>query len=355
MKLRIYFQPQVPVALLGVTGLVFWALAIAVPAGILAAAAGLLAIFYTVLFAIGLFALVRIARLERWQDWDAPRRLLILAPHEDDCTIAAGGLGSRNRRIGGATRIVYLAADEAPGMAERRADEARKAWSLAGVPAEDVIHIDLLPPFRTPDPPRLREAARTVRRLIDDFRPDTIVVPMFEGGHVHHDMTAGLVAQIGSPDDAFHVLEAPEYSPYTSLLNTPHRVLALCTRWLFGLVSYYGPPDGVDGRTIFKFRLGASDLDCKRRMLATFESQNGPSLAATKAYPDRFATLDPRILREPPFALAGSYLAFVRRARRLLPRAIVDRLLPVQSGTFGREQAPTSWKAEWEGQPPQSR
>lgn len=349
MKLRLYFRPHLAVALMGVAALLLWGLAVAMPAGPAGTGAALLAAFYSLLALTGLFALSRIARLERWEDWDRPQRLLILVPHEDDCTIAAGGLGSRNRRMGGVTRIVYIAADEAPGMAERRAAEARTAWSLAGVPAEDVLHVDLLPPFRTPDPPRLQQAARTVRRLIDEFRPDTVIVPMFEGGHVHHDMTAGLVAQVRGAGDAFPVLEAPEYSPYTSLLNTPHRVVTLCTRWLFGLVSYYGPPDGVDNRTIIKFRLDAVDLDCKRRMLAAFDSQNGPSLAATRAYPDRFAQLDPRILREPPFALAGSYLAFVRRARRVLPRAVVDRVLPLQSGTIGREQAPTSWTAEWNG------
>ncbi|MCA0303458.1 MAG: PIG-L family deacetylase [Proteobacteria bacterium] len=351
MKLRVHFRPGVPVALLTAAAGLFWLLAWAAAPGGLALAAGAVAVFYSLLAAIGLFALARIARLERWQDWNEPVRLLILAPHEDDCTIGAGGVGARNRRLGGATRIVYLAADEAPGMAERRAAEARAAWALAGVPEEDVLHVDLLPPFRHPDPARLRAAARALRRLIDEFAPAVIVVPMFEGGHVHHDMTAALVAQVRTAGDRFTVLEAPEYGPYTSLLNTPHRILALCTRWLFGLVSYYGPPDGVDGRPILKVRLDAADLDCKRRMLATFESQNGPSLATTKGYPDRFAQLDPRILREPAFALAGSYLAFVRRARAVLPPAIVDRLLPVQLGTIGREHAPTLWSREWEGTP----
>ncbi len=350
MKLRVHFRPQVPVALLVGTAALSWLLAWLASTAVLSAVAAAIAAFYSLLSAIGLFALVRIARLERWRDWDAPRRLLILAPHEDDCTIGAGGIGSRNRRLGGVTRIVYLAADEAPGMAPRRAAEARTAWALAGVPPEDVLHVDLLPPFRQPDPPRLRQAARTLRRLIDDFRPAVIVVPMFEGGHVHHDMTAGLVAQLRAAGDTFEVLEAPEYGPYTSLLYTPHRVLALCTRWLFGLVSYYGPPDGVDGRPILKYRLDAVDIDCKRRMLAAFESQNGPSLADTKGYVDRFARLDARILGEPAFRLPGSYLAFVRRARRLLPAAIVDRMLPVQLGTIGREQEPTLWSREWSGQ-----
>ena len=62
---------------------------------------------------------------------------------------------------------------------------------------------------------------------------------------------------IVTADDRFEVFEAPEYSPYASLWYTPHRVVALCSRWLFGLVSYYGPPDGIDGRPVCQYRLDA--------------------------------------------------------------------------------------------------
>jgi LmbE family N-acetylglucosaminyl deacetylase len=77
-----------------------------------------------------------------------------------------------------------------------------------------------------------------LRSIIDDFKPSAIIVPMFEGGHVQHDMTAALIGKIVARDDGFDIFEAPEYSPYASLWNTPHRVIALCSRWLFGLVSY---------------------------------------------------------------------------------------------------------------------
>ena len=55
-------------------------------------------------------------------------------------------------------------------------------------------------------------------------------------------MVAALMGTIVTADDRFDVFEAPEYSPYASLWYTPHRVVALCSRWLFGLVSYYGRP-----------------------------------------------------------------------------------------------------------------
>lgn len=348
MKIRVYFKPTIPVCLLAAAACFFWTVLATLGAdGVAANALLAVATFYTVLLAISVVALLRIGMLEQWHRWDAPGRLLVLAPHEDDCAIAAGGLGARNHRLGGVTRVVYLAPDENPGMAELRAREARSAWRQAGIADDDIRHLDLLPRLRQRDPQKLRAAADALRAVIDDFQPTTVVMPMFEGGHIHHDMTAALVDGLVTADDRFEVLEAPEYGPYLSLLNTPHRVIALCARWLFGLVSYYGPPDGVDGRPIRKYRLDPADLDCKRRMLGAFESQNAPSLVATKAYPDRVVLLDRRAERRQPFSFRWSYLRFVLALRRLLPPPLVDRLFPVQLGTIGREHRLTDWLEEW--------
>jgi LmbE family N-acetylglucosaminyl deacetylase len=347
MKLKVYFKPAIAVGLLGATALLFWIAFALIDVGLVGVPALLMAVFYTGLFAIGALAMLRLATLEQWRNWKGPARLLILAPHEDDCVISAGGVGSLNARTGGATRIVYLAPDEAPGMAERRAAEARAAWRVAGVAGDDVRHLDLLPPLRQRDPQRLRAAAGELRSVIDDFKPTIVVVPMFEGGHVHHDMLAALVGTILTDDDRFEVFEAPEYSPYASLWYTPHRVVALCSRWLFGLVSYYGPPDGIDGRPVYKYRLDAIDLERKRSMLAAFESQNATSLMATRSYPDRLVAFDRHAERRTPFDFRWSYLRFVLAARRVLPPRLVDRLLPVQLGTIGRECKLTDWPEEW--------
>jgi len=132
MKLRVYFRPGIPVALLGGVAAAAWCAFVALGPGWRLVALPF-ALFYSVLFAIGLWCLWRIVRLERPMRWDTPQRLLILSPHEDDCTIGAGGVGARNARLGGATRIAYLAPDETPGMAEVRARESVAAWRLAGV------------------------------------------------------------------------------------------------------------------------------------------------------------------------------------------------------------------------------
>jgi LmbE family N-acetylglucosaminyl deacetylase len=347
MKLAIYFRPAIPVGLMIVAACLFWGATLAIGSGLVSGIALAAALFYTGLSAFGVLALLRLSVLERWCDWRGPERLLVLAPHEDDCVISAGGVGALNRRIGGTTRIVYLAPDEAPGMAERRAAEARAAWQAADVAGDDVRHLDLLPPLRQRDPQKLHAAAGKLRAVIDEFQPTIVVVPMFEGGHVHHDMLAGLIGTILTDKDRFEVFEAPEYSPYASLWYTPHRVIALCSRWLFGLVSYYGPPDGIDGRSVRKYRLGPAELECKRRMLTAFESQNAPSLVATRSYPDRLVAFDRRARRRTPFDFRWSYLRLALAARRALPPRLVERLLPVQLGTIGRECKLTDWSEEW--------
>ncbi|HZP99726.1 MAG TPA: PIG-L family deacetylase [Reyranella sp.] len=342
MKLRLYFRPGPVVLLLAIAAALLWWLVHAVSLWFLP-----IALAYSALLAISAWAWWRSHVLERELIWRAPRRLLILAPHEDDCVIAAGGVGALNRRLGGDVRVVYLAPDETPGMAQTRAEEARAAWREAGVDASELHHFDLLPSLLQRDPKRLHAAARELRRIIDDFKPTTVVVPMFEGGHVHHDMVAATLDYVISDADTFEVFEAPEYGPCVSLNYTPHRVIALCARWLLGLVSYCGPADGVDDRPILRVRLEPADLDCKKRMLAAFRSQNAPSLVATRAYPDRLVRWQRREDRRHPFGAQNSYLRLARTVDRILPRRLAARLLPGQRGTIGRPGKLTDWREEW--------
>ena len=345
MKLRIYFKPWAAVFLLGGAALLFWCVVLLVGRGGDWVALPF-AIFYSLLFAISSWALWRICVLERWSRWDTPGRLLIVAPHEDDCVISAGGIGARNRRLGGATRVVYLASDEEPGLREKRMSEAQAAWREVGLGTDDLRHLDLLPPLRRRDAAKLQAAAKVLRSVIDDFQPTAIVMPMFEGGHIHHDMAAALVGSVVSERDKFDVFEAPEYGPYVSLNNTPHRIIALSARWLFGLVAYYGPPDGIDGRPLLKIRLDPKDLDCKRRMLAAFRSQNAPSLVSTRSYADRLVRWDRIQRRRHPFDFRHSCLRLVLAARRWMPARVVAAIFPLQYGTIGREGGITDWLEE---------
>lgn len=344
MKLRLYFRPSPVALLLAAAAALLWFAVSESPAG-----RWLLpvAVFYSGLAALSVWALLRLFFLERWCTWSTPQRLLILAPHEDDCVISAGGIALHNRKLGGVVRIAYLAPDQKPGLPEIRAAEARAAWKTAGFSDADLTHVDLLPSTDEPASKKLHAAGPALRRIIDDFQPNTIVVPMFEGGHVQHDMLAALLATVVGPADRFDVYEAPEYSPYVSLNNTPHRILALCARWLFGLLSYYGPPDGIDGRVVHKFRMSAEDIETKRQMLACFVSQNAPSLVATRSYPDRLVRMNFKRSWTQPFAFAHSYLRLALAAHRLLPQRIARGLLPGATGTIGRDGELTDWRREF--------
>ncbi len=85
-------------------------------------------------------------------------------------------------------------------------------------------------------------------------------------------------------------------------------------------------------------------------MLGAFVSQNAPSLMETRAYPDRLVRWTPGTLRRHPFEMRGSYLALALAARRVLPAALVNRLLPGEPGTLGREPELTDWDAEYGAQ-----
>jgi LmbE family N-acetylglucosaminyl deacetylase len=346
VKLRIRFRPGLALLCLAIACAAFAGLAIWIgaPWGWLS---GAIALFYIVLTAVAGVAWQRCRRLEAWMEWNRPERLLIVAPHQDDCVIGAGGIGIRNARLGGATRILYLVQEEDRATAALRRGEAERAWAAAGVPAEALFHLDLLPPLRTRDPRSVAAAAAELQRLIEEFAPTVVVVPMFEGGHVHHDIACRLIASIVPAGGPAAVFEAPEYSPYVSLRFTPHRVLALCVRWIFALVAYDAPPDGIDDRTVFKVRLSTAELALKKRMLAMFVSQNGASLARTRAYPDRLVKLRTDDARDRPFALEGSYLSFVLRLGRLISNRWALRLFPVQLGTIGREPGITDLSEEF--------
>lgn len=302
--------------------------------------------FYSALFGLAGYALLRCRAIESWVEWSRPERLLILAPHQDDCVICAGGIGLRNAKLGGETFIAYFVQDQAPGMATRRAEEAEQAWSLAGVPAGHLRQLDLLPPLYSRRPELLPALVQAIAHLIDEVRPTVVIMPMFEGGHIHHDILNQLALLVLADRPSIRIYESPEYGPFVSFKRTPHRVIAQCCRWLFGLCSYYGPPDGIDDRSIGKVRLNDQELMLKRRMLAAFASQNGASLARASAYPDRIVEFQLRPYRPRPFEPKGSYLSFVLFLEQWLPRTLVQRIFPGQRGTIGREPDITNLDVE---------
>lgn len=125
------------------------------------------------------------------------RCILVLSPHPDDETIAAGGTLLRARGAGADLHIVFLTSGDRPdddgartGRAEREAEAARVAeqlgasfecWRLSthGIPIDDATTARL-------------------RALVAAHDPDVILLPFFTDDHEDHRSTAFLFAQ------AFH-------------------------------------------------------------------------------------------------------------------------------------------------------
>ena len=143
-----------------------------------------------------------------------PRRVVVVAPHPDDESIATGGLLLRLNDAGAEIRVAFLTdgennpwphramlrrwhltdSDRARYAAIRR-DEAREALSILGLPSDSARFLGfpdqgLLRLFRR-NPSAISSA---IERLLEDFHPDLIVAPSATDLHSDH-FAAALVVR----------------------------------------------------------------------------------------------------------------------------------------------------------------
>jgi LmbE family N-acetylglucosaminyl deacetylase len=134
----------------------------------------------------------------RWVDPDdfLPGRVLLLAPHMDDCVLGCGGTVARLREPE-SVHVVYAtdgSGSPAPllpwrdrrdteALVRDRASEARRAMGSLGVPPGQV-HFLGLPDGRLAQEARALEEA--VRRRIQEIRPDHVLAPFRLDHHLDH-------------------------------------------------------------------------------------------------------------------------------------------------------------------------
>lgn len=303
-----------------------------------------LASLYFFAFIVGLLSLYKIHVKEKKLHLDNPETILIVAPHQDDCVISSGGLGIRNLRLGGETHIAYITQERSRDMAETRTSEAIESWRLAG--CTHLYHMDLLPARNERNPEKIYEAAKQLQSLIDEIKPTVLLVPLFEGGHVQHDITNFVVSFLIRKPDGLRIYECPEYSPYFSFFHTPHKVLGILSRFFLVFVSYFGPPEALDGRTIFVLDLSDEELECKKQMLKSFSSQGGNSLANGYGYPDRVIEWVERPYRASPYRYGGSLSHILQILRGTPVEWLAKRLFPWEYKSVGRERGITNLDEE---------
>jgi LmbE family N-acetylglucosaminyl deacetylase len=300
----------------------------------------MLAFMYAFVLFVGVLSLYRIYSKEAIIHFDKPEKILIVAPHQDDCVISAGGFGIRNLQLGGETHIVYLTMEVSTDLAETRRKEAIEIWNHVG--CHNLYHLDVLPKKSERNPKKIYDAANQLQSLIDKISPTILFVPLFEGGHVQHDITNHIISFLIKKPREMYIYECPEYSPYFSIRHTPHKVLGMLSRFFLIFVSYFGPPEGLDKRTILNLELDSNEIELKKRMLRAFHSQEGDSLAGYYGYPDRVIQWEERPYRPHPFEYRGSLAYFIQIFRKTSFQWLVKRLFPYDYKSVGLAQGITN-------------
>lgn len=137
--------------------------------------------------------------------------LLVFGAHPDDCDFKAGGLAILYAQMGHRVRFVAVTNGDAghhlqggAPLAQRRAEEARRAGEVAGIEYLTLDHHDgeLEPTL---------ENRKQIIRIIREFRPDLILTPRPWDYHPDHRYTAILV------QDAAYMVTVPNICA-----DTPH-------------------------------------------------------------------------------------------------------------------------------------
>ena len=341
VKLRIYHRPMLLVLLFSIVAAGFASAGVA-NQGVWQKLFVVIGGMYTVALLLSGLLAARVIIGEGEFIFDHPERLLLIAPHQDDCVLMAGGLGLQNQRLGGETHLVSLTQPDDANLAATRREEAINAWKLAGVPEENLRHYRLLPKRGRIARADVQRLAAELQKLVGELKPALICVPLFEAGHLHHDVTHHVVTHMLKLPRSTHIYEAPEYSPYFSPWRTPNKALSYLARIAFlGIISYYPKPEGVGRGHILNLKMNAEGIELKRRMLQEFRTQNGDSLARNHGYADRFYLWKSGDYRRTPFVFEGSMPWLVERMKLLLPPRLVGRLFPGDHHTIGLERGIT--------------
>ncbi len=219
---------------------------------------------------------------------DKGMRLIILAAHQDDCVIEAGGLASQNIGLGGKVRIVYLTMPSDTREAAIRREEAKKAWSIFDSSHVQLHFLDFVS-TRTWTDDAAKRAELAMKDEIESFRPDVAVIPLKEGGHPEHDLLNIIGHEALSHFPSVKVWQAAEYNPYYIMENTPTKLLWFLVR-LAPFVPYNDPNYGLIPKNQFRLAMTKEQIALKIHMLSDFQSQKDVISKEQFGYPDLFET-----------------------------------------------------------------
>lgn len=227
--------------------------------------------------------------------------ILVIAPHQDDCVAMAGGYAIQTIKKGGKVKVLYLTDGPENDKVTRR-NEALEAWRMLGLNASDLVFLPYhtLTGFTIPE--EIRQCTEDITKWIKTFQPQTIFVPLYEGGHFQHDaanyMVHCAVKRIGFSGEIY---EAPLYNFYVSLRTTPEKILSGFLRYVpFVHISY--PPEPVQNDSLFELDMSSEEIELKKQMLSCFRTQQPHQLVARFGFPDRYQKFHAYDYTKPPFS-----------------------------------------------------
>ena len=200
---------------------------------------------------------------------------VIIAPHQDDETLACGGIIARKRNEGLPVHVIFITNGSAshpdhprlgpPAIAALRAREAMQAMSFLGVERSAVYFLD--EPDGTLKTIAAERQENLVARLAVLFRtigPAEIFLPCNPDGSSEHDATFGFVTdaitRAGLQPD---IWQYPVWSWWNPLL--------LLRRWL--------ATDDCRRHTVEDYQLAKQHaIDCYQSQIAPIAPDNSPAL-----------------------------------------------------------------------------
>ncbi|MFX0194970.1 MAG: PIG-L deacetylase family protein [Candidatus Hodarchaeota archaeon] len=240
---------------------------------------------------------------------------MVIAPHQDDEVIGAGGKIIQTIKKGGRVFVVYVTNSvpknhvkmmPLPQLGEflvtlNRRIEAKIAMTLAGVPLKNLFFLDynsrILEGYSNYPNSELTELVieleGKIRNLIERLRPKEIYVSAYEGGHCDHDLINFIVSRIASELKLKRVYEMPYYPT-----NYPDYKKGL----KYSIFQEFIPSNRdqlTSSYKIIQLELNKEEKGLKLKMLKVFRSQN-PFIIRYMNKSDKFRLLPKYDYTKPP-------------------------------------------------------
>ena len=247
-------------------------------------------------------------------------KAMVVVAHQDDAVIICGGYCSANLDAGGDLLVVYMAdgwPGHAPAKEALRRAEAHQAWSLVGLPEENLVFFGYDDVHGLSDASEVRTAICRVSNLIKAYDPDIIFTSSYENGHYQHDVTNFVVSAAWrhAAEDC-PMFEGPEYNLFFSPSRSLEKWLQAMSRFI-PFYEYKAPPQFVQDRPLYEFPLDRDLRMRKKSMLMRYASQDVPWLLSRFTLRERFQRYEGYDYSEPPFPYPWSALQILHWLSRI--------------------------------------